>query len=145
MTNKQPGPVSQNWPDTDRSIGQSTVRGTTTGRHFYSSRSSRHWFVKWFYQTQVSTRLVLNLKYLQVSRNHMNPPRFFVRLKSRQDCMNNAKYKYGSSKGVRIQGIYDQVIVRHEIIIWKPAAALLQVCGSIRDIKLTYTIKMHKC
>ena len=55
----------------------------------------------------------------------MNPPSFFVRLKSRRDCMNNAKYEYGSSKGVRIQGIYDQVIVRHEIIIWKPATALL--------------------
>ena len=112
MTNKQPGPVSQYRPDTDRSTGQSTVRGTTTGRHFYSSRYSRHWFVKWLYQTQVSTRLVLNLKYLEVSRNHMNPPSFFVRLKSRQDCMNNAKYKYGSSKGVKIQAIYDQDLHR---------------------------------
>ena len=98
MTNKQPGPVSQYWPDTDRSTGQYTVRGTTTGRHFYSSRYSRHWFVKWFYQTQVSTRLVLNLKYLEVSRNHMNPPSFFVSWRRRQDCMNNAKYKYRSSK-----------------------------------------------
>ena len=57
----------------------------------------------------------LNLKYFQVSRNHMNPPSFFASLRSRQDCMNNAKYKYGSSKGVRIEGI--QVIVQHKIII----------------------------